>query len=200
MAADADLQNSLNSAPPADIYSHGGDGDTTSDAHSKTRIRELEGQLAALQGPPSASFAPQQPDTAALDDSEYARQTRPGWRNRDQLSGPSSYPHRWDADPFATAPAVDLRGAPGYSYEYKDPRAPGSAPGRQIGPMAQDLEHTAAAATVHDTPHGKQVDTPRLTMVNTAAISEMQRQLEALQGSQPAAYDPSVYPRTRSPY
>ncbi len=182
-------------------------GMRSSDAHSKTRIRELESQLAALQGPPTASFAPQAPDTASLDDSEYARQVRPGWRNRDQLAGPSSYPHRWDADPFATAPAVDLRPARGYSYEYRNPNAPGAAPGRHVGPMAQDLEQTAAAGTVKDTPHGKVVDTPGLTMVNTAAISEQQRkteelerQLAALQGSQPAPYDPGIYPATRSPY
>lgn len=180
--------------------------DTSSDARSKTRIRELESQLAALKGPPSASFSPDAPDTAALDDSEYARQVRPGWRNRDQLAGPQSYPHRWDADPFATAPAVDLRAAPGYSYEYKDPGAPGAAPGRHVGPMAQDLERTAAASTVRDTPTGKQVDTGRLSLVNTAAISEQQRktaelerQLAALQGVQPAAYDPSLYPNMRSP-
>jgi hypothetical protein len=176
----------------------------SSDVHSKTRIKQLESQLAALQGPPSASFTPEAPDTAALDNSAYATQVRPGWRNRDQLSGPSSYPHRWDADPFAAAPppAVDLRPAQGYSYEYKDPRAPGATPGRQVGPMAQDLERTAAAGAVHDTPNGKQVDTPRLTMVNTAAISELQRKLqrlEALGGGQPAPadYNASLYPSPR---
>jgi hypothetical protein len=176
----------------------GGDFSALSDVHSKTRIKQLESQLAALQGPPSASFAPESPDTAALDNSEYASQVRPGWRNRDQLSGPSSYPHRWDADPFA----VDLRPAQGYSYDYKDPSAPGAAPGRQVGPMAQDIERTAAAATVHDTPNGKQVDTGRLSMVNTAAISELQRKLErleALGGGQqaPAPYSASLYPSPR---
>jgi hypothetical protein len=156
----------------------------TSDVHSKTRIRELEGQLAALGGgrsaPPTASFAPQQPDFAGLDDS-YAREQ--------------------------TAPAIDLRPAQGYEYEYRNPNAPGSAPGRHVGPMAQDLEHTAAAGTVRDTPRGKVVDTEGLTMVNTAALSEQQRktqeierELAALQAAQPAPYSASLYPRTRSPY
>jgi len=155
-------------------------GQRSSDVHSKTRIRELETQLAALSAdaPPTASFAPAPPDTAALDDA-YARQQQ--------------------------APAVDLRPARGYSYEYKDPHAPGAAPGRHVGPMAQDLEHSAAAGTVRDTPHGKVVDTEGLTMVNTAALSEQQRkteelerQLAALQGSglgPMPAHDPSLYAR-----
>lgn len=149
-----------------------------SDMHSKTRIRELEGQLQALQGgaPPTASFAPQQPDTSALDEA-YARQN--------------------------TAPAIDLRPARGYSYEYKDPNMPGAAPGQHVGPMAQDLQKSAAANTVMDTPTGLQVDTPRLTMTNTAAISELQRKLEALQAAQGPRYaqhDQSAYPTPQSPY
>lgn len=76
--------------------------------------------------------------------------------------------------------ALDLRGAPGFSYDYKDPSAPGAAPGRHFGPMAQDLERTgpAAASTVIDGPDGrKMVDTGRLALVNTAAISDLQRKL-----------------------
>jgi hypothetical protein len=158
---------------------HGGSG-VSSDVHSKTKIRQLETQLAALSadGPPTASFAPQQPDTASLDDA-YARQQN--------------------------APAVDLRPAQGFEYEYKDPHAPGAEPGRHVGPMAQDLLHTAAAGAVHNSPTGLRVDTPRLTMVNTAALSEQQRktqelerQLAALQGSglgAMPAHDQSLYAR-----
>lgn len=163
-------------------------GNNLSDVHSKTRIRELEGQLAALNGAPAArdgenfspAVSPKAPDTDSLD-SAYAREQN--------------------------APAVDLRPARGYSYEYKNPNTPGAAPGRQIGPMAQDVENTAAAATVHDTSHGKQIDTGRLALVNTAALSEQQTkvkrledQLAALSGSQPAAFNPGLYPSTRAPY
>lgn len=205
--------------------------DRMSDARSKTRIRELEGQLAALQGS-SSSFEPQEPDTDSLDGSEYGRQVRPGgWRDRDQLKGPQSYRHRWDADPFETkergagpkqpdfeglddaharsqtAPAVDFRPARPYEYEYKDPNMPGAAPGKHVGPMAQDLLRSpTTAATVHDTPQGLQVDTPRLTLAVAGAMSEQQRkteelerQLAALQGSKPAAHDPKLYPTTRAP-
>lgn len=151
-----------------------------SDAHSKTRIRELESQLAALQGPPTASFAPQKPDTASLDQAYVSQGGAP-------------------------RPAVDLTAAKGYAYNYKDPSAPGAVPGRQVGPMAQDLLKTAAAPAVHDTRHGLQVDTPRLTMTNTAAISELQRkiqQLEAMGGgqAQPAPYQAGLYPQTQAGY
>ncbi|WP_293397044.1 hypothetical protein [Nevskia sp.] len=159
------------------------DGGVLSDQHSKSRIRELETQLAALsapQQPPTASFAPQAPDYAALD-AAYARQQQP--------------------------PGVDFRNAHGYEYEYKDPKAVGAAPGRQVGTMAQELEQTSAAPYVHDTPHGKQVDTARLPLALAPAIGETQtrvdeleRQLNALQGSglrpyatQPGFADPRAY-------
>jgi hypothetical protein len=76
--------------------------------------------------------------------------------------------------------ATDMRPAQAYSYKYKDPNQPGAAPGQQVGPMAQDLEKSPATApTVETRPDGtKQVNTPRLTMVNTSAIGEQQRRLD----------------------
>lgn len=133
-----------------------------SDDASKTRIRELEGQLAALGGRPS--FTPQAPDTEALDRSEYGQQVR--------------------------HPGVDFRNAYGYEYDYKNPREVGAAPGRQVGTMAQELERTVAAPYVHDTPKGKTVDTARLPLALAPAVGETQRrvddleaQLNALKGS-----------------
>lgn len=146
-----------------------------SDVHSKTRIKQLESQLAALGG--SSSYpTPRAPDTATLDQAA------------------------------AAPPAIDLRPAQGYAYDYKNPSAPGAAPGRQVGVMAQDLERSPATAhVVHDTPHGKQVDTGRLALVNTAAISELQRKLQMLEAmgggqQQPAAYDAGLYPQTQAAY
>jgi hypothetical protein len=97
-----------------------------------------------------------------------------------------------------TGPRFDFRPAQGYSYEYKDPHAPGAAPGRQFGPMAQDLERTpAGAAAVKTGPDGKKmVDAGRLTMANTAAISEQQRtidRLKALLGPPQNSYAPVPY-------
>jgi len=72
--------------------------------------------------------------------------------------------------------------APAYSYHYKDPNAPGMAPGRHFGPMAQDLERTPlGASAVKTDPNGmKMVDTGRLTMINSAALSNMARELKRL--------------------
>lgn len=82
-------------------------------------------------------------------------------------------------------PALEtLAGAPAYSYRYKDPSAPGAKPGRMVGPMAQDLERGPLGdSLVMDTPQGKMIDTPRMTMATAAAVSEQQRQLDALRRS-----------------
>lgn len=141
-----------------------------SDDRSKTRIRELEGQVEALGGAARGSFAPKAPDYGALDQA-YAREQN--------------------------APAIDLRPAQGYSYEYKNPKQPGAAPGRHVGPMAQDLLHTAAASTVLKSPDGLRVNTDRLSLVNTAALSEQQKRLQELQSQFDALSNgyPTSYPR-----
>jgi hypothetical protein len=79
-------------------------------------------------------------------------------------------------------PRVDMRQAQGFSYNYKDPSAPGAAPGKHYGPMAQDLEKSpATASTVTTGPDGmKRVDPGRLTMLNTAALSDQQRDIQAI--------------------
>jgi hypothetical protein len=81
-----------------------------------------------------------------------------------------------------TGPRYDLRPAQGYSYEYKNPAALGAEPGRHYGPMAQDLLKTpAGASTVTKMPNGQLgVDTGRLALVNTAALSEQQSELDRL--------------------
>lgn len=81
------------------------------------------------------------------------------------------------------APAVQMaQQAPGYSFEYRNPSAPGAAPGQQFGVMAQDLERTPAGrSVVFQGPGGqKMVDTGRLAMQNTAAIGELGNELERL--------------------
>jgi len=61
----------------------------------------------------------------------------------------------------------------GKYYEYK------GKPGKgEVGVMAQDLEKTPLASAVKDTPNGKMVDTQRLTMGNTAMISELAQKLD----------------------
>lgn len=85
----------------------------------------------------------------------------------------------------ALAAALETVGnAPASSYRYKDPGQPGAKPGRQVGPMAQDLERGPLGDTlVIDTPQGKMVDQGRLSMVNSSAITELNRKLEALESA-----------------
>ena len=70
----------------------------------------------------------------------------------------------------------------GYSFEYKDPNQMGAKDGLQFGIMAQDLEKTPAGrSVVKKQPDGtRMVDTSRLTMVNTAALNAMSKEIDAL--------------------
>lgn len=71
-----------------------------------------------------------------------------------------------------------LKNAPAYDYNYKPGMGP---PGRQTGPMAQDLESTVAGrSVVHDTPDGKAIDPNRLALVNASAIGELGNKLDAV--------------------
>ncbi len=87
-----------------------------------------------------------------------------------------------DEAPYHQQPQADLRPAQAYSYKYKDPAAVGAGPGTYVGPMAQDLEKTpAGASTVVNTPKGKAIDTGRLSLVNSSAISETQKRQDELE-------------------
>ncbi len=64
-------------------------------------------------------------------------------------------------------------------YEYKDPSAPGAAPGRHAGPMAQELE--SIPGVVEEGDDGmKRVNTGRLSLANASATGENARELEQL--------------------
>ncbi len=70
-----------------------------------------------------------------------------------------------------------------YSYDYKDTDRPGSAEGRQIGVMAQDLEKSSAGkSTVSKDSKGyRQVDAGRLEMLNTAGLAAMYDRVDELE-------------------
>lgn len=93
--------------------------------------------------------------------------------------------------------AVDLRNAQGYEYAYKDPEADGA--GRYVGPMAQDLEHLPGV--VEQGADGKKaINAPRLTLANTAAVSEQQRRMDELQAQLAALRGTNVsYPTPKQP-
>jgi hypothetical protein len=78
--------------------------------------------------------------------------------------------------------ADSARAVPGSQYEYKNPDEPGAKAGKQVGPMAQDLAaNPLTRGTVVQKPDGKlAVDTPRLSLYNTAQQHAQQNQTDAL--------------------
>lgn len=77
---------------------------------------------------------------------------------------------------------TDLRAAQNSTWQYKDPSQPGAVPGRQVGPMAQDLLKTDAAPLVRQQPNGMlAVDGPRSGLVALGAVGEQQRRTDELE-------------------
>lgn len=68
-------------------------------------------------------------------------------------------------------------------YEYKDPSAPGAAPGERVGITAQDLEKSSLGSKlVQETSQGKMVDTVQGFGTVLAAQAELNRRLKKLEG------------------
>lgn len=91
------------------------------------------------------------------------------------------------------------------TYEYKDPSAQGAAPGRQSGPMADELK--GIPGVVQPGPDGfDRVDPARLTMANTSQLAEQRRQLDEMQahldalGGKAIRPDDEAYPLDENPY
>lgn len=77
-----------------------------------------------------------------------------------------------------------IGGAPGYSYEYKDPDAPGAGHGRQVSSMAQDLERgPRGGEIVRETRQGKMVDYEAVMKMTPGAITELNRKVKALESA-----------------
>ncbi len=65
-------------------------------------------------------------------------------------------------------------------YEYADPDMPGAAPGKHVGPMAQELEDLSGV--VAEGEDGvKRVDDGRLSLANASMLGEHERRLRALE-------------------
>lgn len=74
--------------------------------------------------------------------------------------------------------------APAYSYRYKDPSMPGTAPGVQRSSMAQDLERGPHGdRVVTDTPRGKMVNYDEVVKLTPGALTELNQRLHALERS-----------------
>jgi hypothetical protein len=109
---------------------------------------------------------------------------QPWFLSDERMKQYASSDKRGKAGESSDSDALDaFANAPGYSYEYKDPGAPGAAPGRHFGPMAQDLERTpAGASVVEEGPDGrKMVNAPRLTMLEASAISALTDKIQKLE-------------------
>lgn len=73
------------------------------------------------------------------------------------------------------------------TYKYKEPYSVGAAPGKQYGPMAQDLEKTNMGKTaVVETEHGKMVDTNRAMLLALSGLSNINARLNKLEGNKRA--------------
>lgn len=160
-------------------------GQIKSDVRAKTDIKPAS-VLAALGG----KYTPEQ-TRKLYEQGQAARYGVPAQLNtahdaNARSAGPDRSLSEFDAAP------PNLRPARGYEYSYKNPEADGA--GRYVGPMAQDLEHLPGV--VEQSPDGqKSINAPRLTLANTAAVSEQQRRLDELerrQQLQALGYNPSI--------
>lgn len=73
------------------------------------------------------------------------------------------------------------------SYEYKDTSLPGTKPGRQYGPMAQDLAKTKMGkSAIIETDQGMMVDTTRAMLLALSGLSNINARLNKLEGNKRA--------------
>lgn len=87
------------------------------------------------------------------------------------------------ASRFAWQPASDLRDVNNYHFQYKNPNAPGAAPGPHTGGMAQEFQRNPTLThSVKAGPDGMLgVDTGRVAMALPGAIGETQNQVSKQQ-------------------
>lgn len=170
-------------------------GALLSDEHSKTRITELEDELqrtyAALGGKAStADVRPTQPEMPTLEREAFdpiasGRGVRTMQPYEPRASGSQANDRNFGFDPLADDRNQDLDAAyrkpTSNGYDYKDPSAPGAAPGRQAGPMADELKGLPGVVTPGADGMDR-VDTGRLTMTNTSEIANLRREMDALMG------------------
>jgi hypothetical protein len=90
-------------------------------------------------------------------------------------------------EPASTLDQLSKAGT--YSYDYSDPDRFGA--GRHVGPMAQELEGVPGVVK-RDTDGTKVVDTGRLALANTSALSELNQKVDTLAGidSSTAEFEP----------
>lgn len=107
------------------------------------------------------------------EESQYARFGRPGRWDGDRFIAP-------DRGPIAESNRSLVSSPYAYREEFTPPEQEPGEP--NVGPMAQNMERSEVAGTaVKQTPDGlKLVDESKLTKVNSAGISDLQRQVDEL--------------------
>lgn len=153
----------------------------TSDIRAKTDVAPHNQEaLRALGAAPTAGD-----DSSALD-AAYARAGRDVGSRFAQTEA-----NGW-------VPSNDLRQVKNYDYDYKDPTAPGAAPGRQTGGMAQEFQTAPVLKNaVKPGPDGKlSVDSGRVAMALPGAVGEVQSQVSKQQAQIDAM---NAYIRRMSP-
>lgn len=156
-----------------------------SDVRAKQGIRPLAQEEAAMSEP--AIYEGGDPIAGSIQNSTallMAAGNRLG-RGDPQLGKAAGEAAAASQQSFGKRAQEMARRAPGYSYEYT-PEAKkklGAPDGRQIGPMAQDLESTPLGRSlVSEGKDGaKRVDTGRAALAGLAGLSAQQRQLDRVQ-------------------
>lgn len=146
--------------------------DANAQARRSTGMGMIRGALASEAGgramqlsplAPSSYAGPQMVNFAALSDEREKTGVRGGGSDVRQL----------------------LDGVGAHEYRYKDPGAPGAAPGVHVSPMAQELEHAGPAgrAMVEETPDGtKMVNYQRGLGTILAAQANLHERMKKLEG------------------
>jgi hypothetical protein len=81
---------------------------------------------------------------------------------------------------------LDKAGA--HEYSYKDTSVPGTAPGKHVSPMAQELEKSELGKQmVMDTPNGKAVDYQRSMGTLVSALASLNKRLDSMEGGKKPA-------------
>lgn len=99
----------------------------------------------------------------------------------------AQYPELKQPDRTALDEAFRRPGS--YSYEYKDPTMAGAAPGRQVGPMADELRGIPGAVE-RGSDGFDRVNLPRTTLATVSQVAKQRREIDDLRAQLEALGSP----------
>jgi hypothetical protein len=87
-----------------------------------------------------------------------------------------------------SAVQAQMASSPPYTFDYRNPDAPGAGPGRRVGVMAQDMERGPYGhQLVKNTPQGKKIDGPGALSLALASGADHEQRLRELEARANAA-------------